>query len=143
MGTHFVTPEPVRITLADGNFIDIKKRLNHGEQEDMYARMEPYVTPGEPMRLDRREVRRAKVLAYLLGWSLTDAAGTPVAVSTDAVKSLAVEMFTEIYAAIETHEEAIATERETLKKTLNGPPAAASISNSGSVAGGPLPSSVN
>lgn len=143
MGSRFVTPEPVRLPISGGDFIDIKTRLNHGEQEDMYARMEPYVTPGAPMRLDRREVRRAKVLAYLVGWSLTDAAGKPVAVSPEAVKSLDVETFTEIYTAIETHEEVMATEREALKKTLNGPPVAASISDSPSPAVGPLPSSVN
>jgi hypothetical protein len=66
----FVRPEPIRLSLSGGHYIDIKKRLNHGEREDMYARIAPYVVPGEPVQMNRREVRTAYVLTYLLGWSL-------------------------------------------------------------------------
>jgi hypothetical protein len=43
----FVKPEPIRLPLSGNEYIDIKKRLNHGEREDLYARMAPYVVPGE------------------------------------------------------------------------------------------------
>jgi hypothetical protein len=71
----FVRPEPIRLSLSGGHYIDIKKRLNHGETEDMYARWAPFVVPGQPANLNRREVRTAKVLTYLLGWSLVMTTG--------------------------------------------------------------------
>lgn len=128
----FVTPEPCRLTLSDGQFIDIKKRLNHGETEDMYARMSP---DGE--RLDRRAVRTAKVFAYLMGWSLTKG-GTPVSMALelpeqtrlDTIRALDPDRFSEIHAAIETHVQAMAEERAAQKKILSGSPAAAAISPS-------------
>jgi hypothetical protein len=30
----FVKPEPIRLPLSGNEYIDIKKRLNHGERED-------------------------------------------------------------------------------------------------------------
>jgi hypothetical protein len=52
---NFVRPEPSRLTISGGDYIDIKKRLNHGETEDMYARWAPFVVPGEAAQLNRRE----------------------------------------------------------------------------------------
>src|SRR3954464_12266481 len=107
----FVRPEPIRLSLSGGHYIDIKKRLNHGEREDMYARIAPYVVPGEPAHMNRREVRTAKVLTYLVGWSLTDE-GMPVPMSAvlseadrlDTIRSLDPDRFDEIHGAIEAHE---------------------------------------
>src|SRR6188474_1252203 len=79
----FVTPESVRLPLSGGAFVDIKKRLNQGETDDMHARWAPFVVPGElSPQLNRREVRVSKVAAYLLGWSLTNN-GAPVAMTPD------------------------------------------------------------
>lgn len=115
----FVRPEPSRLSISGGHYIDIKKRLNHGEREDMFARIAPNVVPGEPAQLDRREVRTAKVLTYLLGWSLVDDEGTPVAFSQvlpeadrlDMIRSLDPDRFDEIHTAIQTHEEAYAKKK--------------------------------
>ena len=61
MGNPFVTPAVQRLTLSTGDTIDIIKRLNHGETEDMYARF-----------LEKRgSVRTVLILTYLVGWSLT------------------------------------------------------------------------
>jgi hypothetical protein len=136
--------------LADGQYIDIKKRLNHGETEDMHARWAPFVVAGGAPQLNRREVRDAKVLAYLLGWSLTDE-GKPVAFSPDlpdaqrsaTLGNLSPERFNEIHDAIEAHEEAMAAERAALKKTNGGPPAADPMSPLPSTVGGPSTASVN
>jgi hypothetical protein len=124
---NFVNPEPIRLTIGGGDYIDIKKRLNHGETEELYARISPYVVPGEPTKMNRREVRTATVLMYLLGWSLADDEGTPVAFSPvlpeaerlDAIHSLDPDRFTDIYAAIEKHEQAYAAEQAKKKKTLS------------------------
>lgn len=145
----FVIPEPWRLTLSDGKFIDIKKRLNHGETEDMYARMSPHGG-----LIDRREVRTAKVLAYLIGWSLTktkDGTPAPVPMSPelpeqarlDTIRALDPDRFEEMHKAIEAHEDAMATERAAQKKILAGTPAADAISPSPSAVTGASAGSVS
>jgi hypothetical protein len=139
----FTKPEIVRLPLSGGQFIDVKKRLNHGEREGLFARWSPLVTPGEPMRMDRREVRTAKVLAYLVGWSAT-LDGQPIpyglempdAVRLDTLNSLDADAFSAIHDAIEGHEEAQARERAAQKKIPSGSPPAASTSPSPPAAAG-------
>jgi len=132
----FVKPEPHRIPLHGGQFIDIKKRLTHGEREDMHARMSSQIGQG----LDRREYRNARALAYLLGWSLTDE-GTPVAYSPSMSEDdrratlcmLDPDRFDEIYKAITDYEEAAAAQ----KKILSGSNGKSETSPSLSAAVGP------
>lgn len=146
----FVTPETVRLPISGGKFIDVRKRLTHGETEDMYARWSPYVTSGEPAQFNRREVRTGKVLAYLLGWSLTKA-GVPVPMSPlldesarlDTLRGLDPARFTEIYLAIDAHEDAVEQERAAQKKILDGLPVAEAISTSPAPAVGASSGSVN
>lgn len=151
----FVRPHRVRLTLADGQYIEIQQELNHGEIEDMWAAWSPYVEPGTPARLDRRVVRRSKVLAYLLAWSLTDGdipgTGTPIPWSPDLPESERIDLlrnltqarFNEIHEAIEQHELAMQTLREAQKKTSTGSPDAPATSGSPSVVDGVLTGSVN
>ncbi len=116
----FVTPEPVRLTLSDGQFVDIRKRLTHGESEAMYERM------GE----GRRWVRTAQIVAYVLGWSLTktDPATThevpvpmapdlPEQTRIDTIHALDQTRAVEIYEAITAHERAMTVARTAQKKT--------------------------
>lgn len=141
----FVTPEPFRLTLSGGQYVDIRKRLNHGETEDMYARMSPHA-----LLLDRRQVRTAKLLAYIIGWSLT-IDGTPVPMSqdlpedvrNDTLRNLDPDRALEIYTAIETHEEAMATARAEEKKLQGGKTDAVAISALPSAVAGVSAGSVN
>ena len=148
----FVVPVSTRLPLSGGHYIDVKKRLNHGETEDMYARWAPYVVQGETQaRLNRREVRTAKVDAYLLGWSLVNDQGQPVAMSPDmpaadraaTIRSLDPDRFDEIHEAIEAHERATAIERAAQKKILDGKPPDAPTSASRSAAAGASTGFVN
>jgi len=129
MASRFVRPESVRLSISGGDFLDVKKRLTHGEREDMHASWAPFVTPGEPLQLNRREVRTAKVFAYLLGWSLTDDdQKKPVPMSPDlpdtvrlaTIRSLDPDTFDEIHTAIMAHEEAVEAERAERKNTQDG-----------------------
>jgi hypothetical protein len=146
----FVKPEPQRLSISGNHFIDIKKRLNHGEREDMFARITPYVVAGEQIQMDRREVRTAKVLMYLVGWSLTDE-GVPVPMSPvlseadrlDTIRSLDPDRFDEIHKAIEAHEEAYAKEQDAKKKTLATEPALPATSPSPAAVTGAMSGSVN
>lgn len=146
----FVTPEPHRLTLHDGKFIDIQKELNHGDSEDLNERIWP--SGG----FSRRMVRTARICAYLLGWSLTkpDPAtkqDVPVPYSPDlpeetrlaTIRGLSHARAVEIFDAIEAHEEAMAKARDAKKKIRAGATAPDAISASPSSAAGPLPPSVS
>lgn len=106
---YFVTPVTRRVTLEDGAWIDIKERLTHGERESMFATMSPYVTPGEPIQVARKEIRTALVSTYLVAWSLTREDGTAVPMAPDlpenvrlaTIRSLSADGFDEIHRAID------------------------------------------
>lgn len=137
----FVKPEPERLTLSGGHFIDVKKKLTHGESEDMKAEQSAVVDG--LFTLNRRTFRTAKVLTYLLGWSLMDD-GKPKAYSPempetarrDLLRSLSPERFGEIHAAIEAHEEAQAKASAAAGKIPDGVKESSAISPSPSDAGG-------
>jgi len=115
----FVQPKKVRLSLSHDSFIDIRDRLNAGELEDLHAIWQPLITPGQGVKMQTRQVRFAKVQAYLLGWSYTDH-GQPVEVSEGAINSLAPEVFSEIHRAIERHEWQRDAEIEEQKKNPSG-----------------------
>jgi len=110
----FITPESTRLSLGEGEWVDVKQRLTHGEREGMLAAMSPLVSPGEPMQLQRKEIRTALVNTYVVGWSLTRG-GVPVRMTPElpdnerlaTIRSLSAEAFDLIYAAIDTHVDAM------------------------------------
>lgn len=145
-----VKPKIVRLSLSDGLFIDVKRRLNVGEQQDMFAAMAPFLTSGEKPQLKSQAVMTAKVLAYLIGWSLTDD-DVPVPMSPalsdetrlSTLRSLDPDVFREIREAIDAHEDAIEKEIEQRKNGHSGDGNSSKTSPSPDVAGSPLPTSVN
>lgn len=105
-----VHPKVVRIPFANanGHYIDIKDRLNAGELEDLHATWQPLIKAGMRIEMETRQVRFAKVRAYLLGWSLMDQ-GEPIRIETPMERAAAIEnidpnILTAIHAMIETHE---------------------------------------
>jgi len=132
----FVDPDVTRLPISEGDFIDVKARLTHGEREDYFSIIGPYDATGQTA-FDRRLVRTAKVLAYLVGWSLTRN-GQPVPMSPElsateresTVRALDTDTFDEIYAAISAHEEKVNKERVARKNTQAGETASPAISPS-------------
>lgn len=111
-------------SIADGDFIDVKRELNAGEQRDVFAAMVQTGTSfGEKFKINPHQVGKTKVIAYLLGWSFVDMDGKPVPVSPDAIDSLELDTYNEIVEAIDAHEAAIEQAREEKKRirsTVNG-----------------------
>lgn len=97
MGIRFVTPETVRLPLGGDDYIVIKRRLTHGERDDMMASLMPTLTPGEPMHVNAKEIRTAKVCTYLVAWSSAEA------IDRDTIRSLDADSFDEIEKAIDAH----------------------------------------
>ena len=86
-------------TVDGAQWIDVRHRLNAGEYEAMFEAWYDAENRFHPSR-----VRRVKVLAYLVGWSLTDN-GAPVPITADALRALELPVFKAIADAIEAHEE--------------------------------------
>lgn len=149
MASRVVRPETVKLDISQGDWLLVKKRLNAGEQRAMFARM--YVA-GVDGRLQSNPlgISVAKILAYLLDWSLTDPqgkqiriAGQSVTVVQEALDSLDPDSFGEIRRAVDAHEEAMAVEREQEKNDRAGESTSAAISPLPSAAAGALTGSVN
>jgi hypothetical protein len=138
--SRFVRPEVVTLTLANGDTLLVKKRLNAGETRQLYDRMLDEKT----QEVQRMRSGVSTVLAYLLDWSLKDDSGQHVTMldQPDAVKQAALDQldpddFREILGAIEKHEHAITAAREAEKKSQAGENKLSAISPSPSDVAGP------
>lgn len=112
----FVQPDIVRLPLSDGDWIDIKRELNTGEQREMFGEMRRQFAPGESPILDSGLFGPARAAAYIVAWSFVDAGGKPVSVSRSAFDSLDTATSKEIIKAIEAHEDRIDAERQEKKR---------------------------
>lgn len=99
----FVEPDTKRLPLSDGDWIDVKVELTAGETRDLFGRMRPYVTPGEPNQLIAKEVGIARLVAYIVGWSFADRSGKHVLVTSDTIDGVDMETFQEMLAAVDAH----------------------------------------
>lgn len=123
-----VTPEIVRLTLSDGDYIDIKRRLNTGEQNAIFARMAPEMVPGEKARLNTRSVATSRVVEYLVAWSFAQENGTPIPYTIDmpiearlaTLESLDPDDFKEVREAIDAHVAKVEKEIEERKNAQSG-----------------------
>lgn len=132
-GWRFVQPQARRLELSEGDWILVKKRLTAGERHEHYARqyslVDDKLVPNVRMRSGL-----SMILAYLLEWNLTDAAGRvvplqtldgqdPITVTAAALEALDPESYDEVHQAIKRHELEMIAEREAEKKTRRGAPA--------------------
>lgn len=99
-----VQPDIVRLALSDGDFLDIKRELNFGEQRHMLASQMKLVN-GEYVR-DLEKIGIALILAHVVGWSFVDAEGRPIPYAEATVASLEPETVSEMLAALNAHLEA-------------------------------------
>lgn len=118
-----LVPEVVRLTISDGDYLDVKKTLNAGEYRDLMANMAGTSHFGERAIVDLRKVGIAKVLQYLVGWSLVGIGEKPLPYSLEmpedariaTLRGLERETFSEILDAVDAHEERVDQEREARK----------------------------
>jgi hypothetical protein len=110
-----VQPEMVRLPLSDGDFIDVKRELTAGEYYDLLL-----------AQSERQSF--AKILAYVIGWSLVGANDAPIPYSLDlphnerrdTVRSLDTATVRELTAALDKHEAAVEAARAGKKTTPAG-----------------------
>src|SRR5690606_11091588 len=109
--------------LPDGETLTVRKRLNHGERRDTFARMYREMPDGKRV-VDPLKVASVTVLAYLLDWTLTDDAGNVVSLKgreideiESMLNSLDPDAFDVIRRAIEQHEQEMLAARQAGKQT--------------------------
>lgn len=111
----FPQPDVVRLPLSDGDWIEIKKELNIGEEKDVSLLALRSVGMDEQgrnkLQHDYQLTPFAKAVVYLVSWSLWNADG-PVKLHDDQkarlsqLRALDRDSWEEITAAIDKHEEA-------------------------------------
>ena len=134
----FVRPDTAIVTLANGDTLIVKVRLNTGETRALRAA----ILNGDPTQTQADRAAYAVVLAYLLDWTISDN-GRPVVIRdlpADGLRavldSLDYESFTEIAVAIHDHVQRQKELRDEEKKTANSATPSSPISPSPSVAVG-------
>lgn len=126
MSTWIRKPESIRLSLSQGDWIEVRKYLTAGDTRRMYWRMMRTGTGGgmTPERIDPLLVDVAKITAYILNWSVTDADDRPIDISGPEAEATIASVldvmdpdrFREIADAIAAHEAA----RDEEKKRITG-----------------------
>jgi hypothetical protein len=107
-----VAPEVVRLSLSDGDYLDVNKELNAGQYLELLTAL-----------VDRKPF--AKAIAYLVGWSLVGLNGQPLPYDLDlpeeerraTIGALDKGTVREITAALDKHEAAEQAAVDAKKKT--------------------------
>jgi hypothetical protein len=139
MGITFAPSETAKLSLSDGAWILVRRRLNAGEQRQLFSRlvkragMDAGGDHAPRVEMDIEQVGLSTILAYLLDWSAADQApirGASLDVIQSALNALDSDSYNEILAAITQHEQAMAAERAQEKKRQAGGSASSPISPS-------------
>lgn len=131
--SRFVSTKTKRLDLSNGDWIDIKARLNIDEQKALESSPMTSVrqgaggaTPEEAQRnaeigLNWGGFYMTKLITYIVDWSFTDDAGQPVACTAAAIRALDPDSADECTEAINTYLNEVAQERVG-KGASNGKP---------------------
>jgi hypothetical protein len=136
MKTHMRRPESLRLPLADGHWLLVKKFLTAGEERRMSSRS-MILRPGEKPEIDFMQLGTSTIVEYLIDWSLLDPDGAlivirdqPANVVAAALDGLDPDGFVEVQTAINAHVEAMAALKEQEKKEKAIESASSAISTS-------------
>ena len=129
MGTRYRKQEEMRLQLAEGDWLLVRKHLTAGEERDAHARVIKAGTfkPGEQPELDLEHLGIAQAVCYLIDWSITDADEKPIRIRDQpyafvaaALRNQTPESLREILEAIQAHDAAMTAERDHEKKDRAG-----------------------
>lgn len=119
-------PETTTLPISGGDSLTVKKHLNAGEMRSMYALMQKVNDAGET-HIDPIKVGLAKVLTYLVDWTIRDHDDLLIAIKGEshdmllgALNSLDPEDYGEIVKVIDAHDDAMGLLRAAEKKASTG-----------------------
>jgi hypothetical protein len=125
MDSRVVEPASLTLSISNGDWLRVRKRLNAGEHKRKVKRGVVHTADGP--HVDTVEAGTATILAFLLDWSLTDLQGEPLLIARQppdvveaALDLIDPDSYVEILRAIEAHEIAMEAERDAQKKIRNG-----------------------
>jgi hypothetical protein len=113
----FVKPETLRLELADGAWVEVKRDLNIWEDKKYRAaglkRLSGAQDAGTAaIDIDWAEMALARADTYIVDWNFSDDNGKSAAYSAAALRNLSPEAFEELDAAIVKHIEAMSEEKK-------------------------------
>ena len=123
--SRFVVPDVVRLPLSDGDWIDVKKELNAGEQRRVFTNLVKTMQAGEKPELNPEQVGKTKILEYVVAWSFGTGAQ---AFSASALDAIDPDSYAEIMAAVDAHDEAADKARAERKNGRSTPTTSPAIS---------------
>jgi len=109
MGHYFVEPGVVRLDIGDGDWIEIKRELTYGEQQELAGlalRLDKTtLTDGAApsLAMDWAAHALAKLATWIVDWSFTDKDGQPVKVTAESVRRLRPSLAERCSEAIDKH----------------------------------------
>lgn len=120
-----VQPEMVRLELSDGDWLDVKKDLSHGDRKAGGKSVITEVKADGWMRTDFDAATYAQIVAYVVDWSLVDPAGNKLPVSTPqqiiaSLETVDEDTVDEISEVLDKHAKARKAAREEAKKLKAG-----------------------
>lgn len=126
------------VELSEGDWINLKQKLNYGEASDLYDATYRSGVGGGAQRGTQREVRMSefnmqRIFIYTLAWSFVDDENKPLPLTPDTIRQLDTETTEEIHAAINDIENENAAKESEGKANGTGQTATPSVSAEQSV----------
>jgi hypothetical protein len=113
-----VRPETVRVTLADGEWLELAKELTAGEYRDMVSAQFQDMTAGETPSLNLKQVGMSRILAYVKDWSFVDFKDGPLPITEEWIRKFDQGTFAELLGAVNKHDDDIDKATEARKNDL-------------------------
>lgn len=117
----FISPETVKKDLPGGGWIEVKKRLTHGEVQALRFNSWGKIgmkfddnADAPEMVLDMALANNMRMLTWICAWGLVDENDRPVAVTLEAIEALDPDVASEIDQVLTAH----IAEMEALKNAL-------------------------
>ena len=125
-----VQPTSKRIDLSDGDWIEVKRRLCHGDVRDRMVALTGIDLGNGRAELNRDMVGIADILAWVVAWSFIDTQGVILPIEKAAIRQLDDESYREIVDAVDLHEVRMDVEVAEEKKSRVGEKPSTSTSTS-------------
>lgn len=101
-----VKPATVRLSLSQGDWVDVKQELTSGEHRQMFLAQLNSTELGSKPTLDLKNVGVSRVLGYVVAWSYVGFDDKPLQITSEVLDKFDGETFQEVLAAVDAHHEA-------------------------------------
>lgn len=125
-----VRPDTVRVSLSEGDWLEVKKELTSGEYRQVFVQQYKDTHAGERPVLNLDAVQVSRILGWVVDWSFVDFKGEKLPVSRDTIDKMHHDVFSEVDAAVDAHHSAWEKALEERKNAKSGEPTLSATSPS-------------